>query len=72
MTPNPQGDGVAVETDARAEVDTDRRRVPWPRFLLRAGLALLLVLDAQAVIAAPPDLYLVPGGHGAVEGEPPR
>jgi hypothetical protein len=32
----------------------------------------VLVLDAQAVIAAPPDLYLVPGGHGAVEGEPPR
>ena len=32
----------------------------------------VLVLDAQAVIAAPPDLYLIPGGHGAVEGEPPR
>ena len=51
MTPNHQGDGVAVETDAPAEVDTDRRRVPWPRFLLRAGLALLLVLGTGAYLA---------------------
>jgi hypothetical protein len=32
----------------------------------------VLVLDAQAVIAAPPDLYLVPSGSSAVEGETPR
>ena len=51
MEPNPQGDGVAVDTDAPTELDTGRRRVPWPRFLLRAALALLLVLGAGAYLA---------------------
>ncbi len=32
----------------------------------------VLVLDAQAVIAAPPDLYLVPSGASAIEGGTPR
>ena len=32
----------------------------------------VLVLDAQAVIAAPPDLYLVPSGTAEPAGEPPR
>jgi len=32
----------------------------------------VLVLDAQAVIAAPPDLYLVPGGTADPAGEAPR
>jgi hypothetical protein len=32
----------------------------------------VLVLDAQAVIAAPGDLYLVPGGQATVEGDAPR
>ena len=51
MAPNPQGDGVAVDAHAPAEVTTIRRRVPWPRFLLRAGLALLLVLGTGAYLA---------------------
>ena len=51
MAPNPQGGGVAFDTDAPIEVDTGRRRVPWPRFLLRAGLALLLVLGTGAYLA---------------------
>ena len=32
----------------------------------------VLVLDAQAVIAAPPDLYLVPSGPSDAAGETPR
>ena len=32
----------------------------------------ILVLDAQAVIAAPPDLYLVPSGTAEPAGEAPR
>ncbi len=50
MAPNPQGDGVAFDIDAPIEVDTGRRPVPWPRFLLRAGLALLLVLGTGAYL----------------------
>jgi conjugal transfer pilin signal peptidase TrbI len=51
MAPNPQGGGVAFDTDAPIEVDTGRRPVPWPRFLLRASLALLLVLGTGAYLA---------------------
>jgi conjugal transfer pilin signal peptidase TrbI len=51
MGPNPQGEGVAVDVVTSAGVTTRPRRVPWPRFLLRAGLALCLVLGTGAYLA---------------------
>ena len=51
MAPNPQGDGKAVDAETPARVTVARRRVPWPRFLLRAGLALPLVLGTGAYLA---------------------
>ena len=51
MAPNPQGDGSGFDVATSAEFTTRPRRVPWPRFLLRAGLALLLVLGLGAYLA---------------------
>jgi len=51
MAPNLQSDGKAVDAEIPAEVTTTRRCVPWPRFLLRAGLALCLVLGTGAYLA---------------------
>ena len=51
MAANPQGDGVAVEAEAPARVTVATGRVPLPRFLVRAGLALLLVLGTGAYLA---------------------
>jgi conjugal transfer pilin signal peptidase TrbI len=51
MAKNPQADGSDVDVATSAEFTTRRRCVPWPRFLVRAGLALLLVLGAGAYLA---------------------
>jgi len=39
-----------TEANTTATADGLARRMPWPRFLLRAGLALLLVLGAGAYV----------------------
>ena len=49
MGPTPQTDAGPDRRTARRRYR--RRRMPWPRFLLRAGLALLLVLGAGAYLA---------------------
>jgi conjugal transfer pilin signal peptidase TrbI len=40
-----------TEADPPPGAETPHRRMPWPGFLLRAGLALLLVLGAGAYLA---------------------
>jgi hypothetical protein len=51
MASNPQGCNTAVDFKPPGQLTTGRRRAPWRRFLLRAGLALLLVLGVGAYLA---------------------
>ena len=51
MPPTPQGGGAVITADAAVEAVAGPRRMPWPGFLLRAGLVLLLVLGAGGYLA---------------------
>jgi conjugal transfer pilin signal peptidase TrbI len=46
----PDANSLVMAKDAPAEATSERRRTPWPRFLLRAGLTLLAVLAAGAYL----------------------
>jgi conjugal transfer pilin signal peptidase TrbI len=50
MAPIPRDEGVVIAPDKAAETATGRGHMTWPRFVLRAGLTLLLVLGAGAYL----------------------